>query len=235
MVPPAHGGDGGGPSASPPACADCSVPNQRGSRFRTRRRRSVGGLVVRHVIARTVRDSSSGARPAAGIMPGDPYTAAPPLRPFLEEVGAEVGLLRIGIRRRTGGSPKSPCTDAIDDVAKVLQRGSVTSSMPHVRTRSTTLLRWCIHSHPATSVAHDVDRSPRSPAGRSAPTTWKRHLGSERGRTISAASYVEALETAHAVARMARWWAPAGGGFDLLLTPTLPSRHRSSARSTAKA
>ena len=42
------------------------------------------------------------------------------------------------------------------------------------------------------------------------------------GRTISAATYVEALETARAWSRrMARWWATDGGGFDLLLTPTL--------------
>ena len=53
--------------------------------------------MVRHVITRTVRDSAAVLDVLAGAMPGDPYAAAPPTRPFLEEVGAEVGPLRIGM------------------------------------------------------------------------------------------------------------------------------------------
>ena len=76
----------------------------------------------------------------------------------------------------------------------------------------------------ATSVAHDVDRLAALTGREIGPgdvetLTWAL---CERGRTISAAAYVEALETARAWSRrIARWWATDGGGFDLLLTPTL--------------
>ena len=84
------------------------------------------GLVVRHVITRTVRDSAAVLDRLAGPMPGDPYSAAPPSRPFREEVGAEVGPLRIGVRAATApgelAEVASVCTDAANDVAAVLER-----------------------------------------------------------------------------------------------------------------
>ena len=58
----------------------------------------------------------------AGAMPGDPYTAPPPARPFADEVGATPGRLRVGImttparaasgsasRRRRGGRGAGRC------------------------------------------------------------------------------------------------------------------------------
>jgi amidase len=54
------------------------------------------GLVSRLVVTRSVRDTAGVLAAAAGTMPGDPYTAPPPSRPYPDEVGAEVGRLRIG-------------------------------------------------------------------------------------------------------------------------------------------
>jgi len=36
----------------------------------------------------------------AGYEPGDPYTAPPPARPFLEETQAEPGRLRVAVTSR---------------------------------------------------------------------------------------------------------------------------------------
>src|SRR5271167_617888 len=57
-------------------------------------------------------------------MPGDPYSAPPQRRPFIQEVGASPGRLRIGLMKRSpkGGAPLHPdCVAAVEDVAKLLQ------------------------------------------------------------------------------------------------------------------
>jgi amidase len=183
---------------------------------------------VRHVITRSVRDSAAVLDVLAGAMPGDPYSAAPPTRPFLEEVGAEVGPLRIGMHKAAPAGLAEvafPCTDAVDDAAKVLQRElghELDIAFPDAFDDLAALAAFTVIQ--ATWVAHDVDRL-AALAGREVgpddveTLTWAL---CERGRTISAAAYVEAVETARAWSRrMARWWASDGGGFDLLLTPTL--------------
>jgi amidase len=55
-----------------------------------------GGLTVDHVVTRSVRDSAALLDVLAGPMPGDPYYPPPPPRPFLQEVAAHPGELRIG-------------------------------------------------------------------------------------------------------------------------------------------
>ncbi len=50
------------------------------------------------------------------------------------------------------------------------------------------------------------------------PGTWAQY---EAGLTASAGDYLEALGIAHAWARRLMSWWSGGGGFDLLLTPTL--------------
>jgi len=50
------------------------------------------------VLTRSVRDSAACLDALAGPAPGDPYTAPPPARPWLDEVGADPGRLRIAYR-----------------------------------------------------------------------------------------------------------------------------------------
>src|SRR5207249_11543599 len=47
-----------------------------------------GGLSVEHVVARSVRDTAAVLDAVAGYLPGDPYSAPPPARPFRDEVGS---------------------------------------------------------------------------------------------------------------------------------------------------
>ena len=50
-----------------------------------------------------MRDCAAILDAMAGAMPGDPYAAPPPARPFAAEVGAAPGRLRIGLDRYIPG------------------------------------------------------------------------------------------------------------------------------------
>jgi len=97
MAPIAHGNDGGGSLRVPAAC--CGLYSLKPSRGRVTHgpieTESVLGLTIDGFISRTVRDNARFLDAVAGPLPGDPYPAPPPLRPFEEEAQTEPGRLRI--------------------------------------------------------------------------------------------------------------------------------------------
>ena len=98
MVPVAHGNDGGG-SIRIPASA-CGLfglkPSRGGSRTSRRPMAFAYAFACQHASRERVRDSAALLDVVAGPAPGDPYAVPAPARPFLEEVGADPGRLRIG-------------------------------------------------------------------------------------------------------------------------------------------
>jgi amidase len=80
-------------------------------------------LTHEHVVTRTVRDSAAILDCTAGAMPGDPYTAPPPSRPFADEVGADPGPLRIGWRTAMpgGDAPDPECVTAVERTVAALE------------------------------------------------------------------------------------------------------------------
>ncbi|HYB89798.1 MAG TPA: amidase [Candidatus Binataceae bacterium] len=86
MHPIAQGSDGGGSIRIPAAC--CGVVGLKPSRgritFAPEKAESWAGFSTTGPITRTVRDAAMMLDAIAGAVPGDPYAAMPPKRPFID-------------------------------------------------------------------------------------------------------------------------------------------------------
>ena len=226
MVPVAHATDGGGSIRTPAAA--CGLVGLKPSRGRVSLAPDFGdvmtGLAAEHVVARSVRDSAAILDLTQGVVAGDPYAAPTPERPYLEEVGADPGSLRVGL---TTASPNGQFEVHADNVAAAESAGSLLASLghsvetshpeafddPHYTERF--IQRW------AAGVAWNLDYWSRktgvdvSEDGVEA-STWAL---AELGRNFSGPEYLSALEYQQRNSRAAAgWWED---GFDLLLTPTM--------------
>jgi amidase len=227
MVPLAHAGDGGGSIRIPSSM--CGLFGLKPSRGRVSHGPGEsdpwGGFVMRHVVARSVRDSAAVLDTLEGYMTGDPYTAPPPAGPYAREVGADPGKLRIGLRTTAPGDLAATdpiCAAAAVDAAELLASlgHTVVDASPAalgegdlMANFSTVMMSWVcaelaeiaeIAGRPVT--ADDVE-----------PMTW---LFSQVGAGFDGGAYVTSLNALHRwTRRMVSWWLD--DGFDLLLTPTL--------------
>ncbi len=98
LVPVAHGSDGGGSIRIPAAC--CGLVGLKPSRGRISSAPygdGLAGLSTHGALTVSVRDTAALLDVLAGYEPGDPSWATPPHRPFLDEVGADPGRLRIAL------------------------------------------------------------------------------------------------------------------------------------------
>ncbi|MCA9567815.1 MAG: amidase [Myxococcales bacterium] len=125
MVPVAHAGDGGGSIRIP--AAHCGLFGLKPSRGRVPMgpyiSESWGGLVVQHVVARSVRDSAALLDCTAGPEVGAPYGVERPERPFLQEVGRDPGTLRIAWTAEPlfGGTTDPENRTAVEEAARQLE------------------------------------------------------------------------------------------------------------------
>jgi amidase len=97
LAPAAHGSDGGGSIRIPASC--CGLFGIKPARGRVSNAPYSDGSVAlggSGPITRTVADAAALLDVMAGYEWGDPQWAPPPARPFLDEVDAEPGTLRIG-------------------------------------------------------------------------------------------------------------------------------------------
>ncbi len=223
LVPAAHASDGGGSIRIP--ANHCGLVGLKGSRGRNSFGPDVperwAGFSCEGFVTRTVRDAAALADAVSGPMPGDPYSAPVPLRPFAEEVGADPGRLRIGILSAPPrGEIHSDCVTAVENAGRLLEslHHTVEPSAPAALFDEEPLRGFAVVV--ASSTAYALDAASEK-IGREIgeqdvePGTW---LLATMGRSMSAADYIAAQTLNNQLARgLASWWEE---GFDLLLTPT---------------
>jgi amidase len=222
IVPMAHAADGFGSIRVPAAC--CGLVGLKPTRARNSLApflgEAVAGLVGEHAVTRTVRDCAALLDVTAGSAEGDPYVAPPPDRPFLKEVGAEPGRLRIAFTEgaRSGITVDPDCRRVLHDTALLCANlgHAVEETDPGLdsplawRTFVTLVapnMMVNIANHPT------AGRLPR--ADEVEKVTW---ATAKLGEAVRAIDYIRATQTVH---RMGRQLARFHRDVDVLLTPAL--------------
>ena len=223
LVPMAHGNDGGGSIRIPASC--CGLFGLKPTRARNPLGPDFGdlfgGLVIDHAVTRSVRDSAALLDATAGPDVGDPYWAPPPTRPFLQEVGANPGKLRIAFTTTTGSEPKvhPDCVSAVHDAARLCSElgHEIEEVVPFLNleliTQSFMVLWSAGCAWTIDSIGMVTGR--RITAAQVEPLTWALY---EMGRKQSASTYLLSLSLLQRVARdIARFFLKC----DVWLTPTI--------------
>ncbi|MDP9462980.1 MAG: amidase [Actinomycetota bacterium] len=223
MVPIAHASDGGGSIRIPASCCGLVGLKPSQGRITLGPFRDESNLGVELCVSRTVRDTAALLDAVHGPGVGDTVIAPQPQRPYLAEIGADPGRMRIGLldAHPSGGALHDECRDAVRAAASLLE-----SLGHHVE-----------HGFPAALADRDF--------GRRFAALWSTNLGvsvhrveAQLGRPmtdddvepvnraqVAFARNVNGVDYALALAAMVefrravqQWWAE---GWDLLLTPTL--------------
>jgi amidase len=224
MVPVAHANDMGGSIRIPASM--CGLVGLKPSRARSTLGPDFGEYWAmtthEHVLTRSVRDTAAVLDAVAGPGVGDPYTAPPPSRPFLQEVGADPGRLRVGVRTlRTGGRGETHA----DGVAAVEVAARLLADMGHI-VEPTSIdalddprMAEGFGAIFGVFIARELDRWSEQigrAIGNDEIEPWNAMLA-DVGRATTAADYLRGVELVQASARdLTAWWAD---GNDLLVTP----------------
>jgi len=217
MVPMAHGNDGGGSIRIPASC--CGLFGLKPTRARNPLGPDFGdvmsGLVAEHALTRSVRDSAALLDATAGPDVGDPYWAPPPERPYLQEVGADPGRLKIAFTTRAGAdvTVDADCVQAVEDAAKLCtELGHEVEEKTLLPNAEVLFNAFSVLWSAGTASTLKMLGAVREQVE---PLSWALKEMSEQ---FSAADYILAVQTLQSVSReVARFFQD----YDILLTPTL--------------
>jgi amidase len=223
MVPAAHGNDLGG-SLRYPASA-CGVFGLKPTRARVplgpEYGDAVSGWACEHALTVSVRDSAALLDAVSGPARGDPYAVPAPPQPFLSEVGADPGRLRIGYSaRRFDDAPAHPdCVAALEDAVRLvtdLGHDVVQAELPGLGPEVGSAIGTVFNTATAWIVGYWTRRLGRPPADDELEPLTRAYW--ELGRQVTAADYLLAVEECQRFTRGVAAWLE---DIDVWLTPTL--------------
>jgi amidase/6-aminohexanoate-cyclic-dimer hydrolase len=179
------------------------------------------GLSSHHAVTISVRDSAALLDVSSGVELGSPYYPPPQNRPFLHEVGADPGNLRIAlIADSPTGTPVDPeCKQAATEAAKLCEYlGHIVDEVKWPVDAAT--LRSAFLPIVNVSVARALDDA-EAGLGRPVtdkdvePVTWSM---AQQGRNINSVAYSRAIATVHQIGFiMAKFQQT----YDVIINPTL--------------
>ena len=226
LVPVGHANDGGGSIRIP--ASECGLVGLKPSRARVSSGPEfgdvMGGLTCELVVSRSVRDTALVLDAVHGMEPGDPYTAPDPARPYLDELGADPGRLRIGLMTQSPGGAVTvhpDCVAAAEAAGALLESLGHSLEVSHPKALDDPDYTGHFITNWAAGAAWNLDYWSRRTGtdvtqADVEPLTWAL---AEVGRSGSAADWLWAREWLQVNARdIAAWWTE---GHDLLVTPTI--------------
>ena len=222
IIPTAHATDGGGSIRIPAAC--CGLFGLKPTRARTpigpKRGEGWGGASIAHVVSRSVRDSAAFLDATAGAAPGDPYAAPHQARPFLDEVKAAPGRLRIAVST----TPPIPAAVHPDAIAAVKDAAKLCESLGHIIEEATPAINGMEIMAAqgvviSANVAFTVDEAAEALGRKARPedverATWFRV---ENARKTDSSAYARAMNTLHYLGRTVAAFME---DHDIILQPT---------------
>ena len=223
MVPIAHASDGGGSIRVPASCCGLVGLKVSQGRITVGPTRLETNLGVELCVSRSVRDTAAMLDAVHGPGVGDLVIAPPPLRRYIDEVGAAPGRLRIGFAttKFTGESIHPDCGQAVNRTAKLLESlgHHVEPAFPAALADTKAAARFSALWSTNMATSRDGLASLLGRPVNEDDIELMNWAMAEFAKNLSALDYANAVNAAGAFRRnVAQWWAD---GWDLLLTPTL--------------
>jgi amidase len=223
MVPLAHASDGGGSIRIPASCTGLVGLKVSQGRITVGPARLESNVGVELCVSRSVRDTAALLDAVHGPGVGDTIIAPPPHRPYLDEVGAPTGKLRIGFvtTKFTGEAIHPDCVTAVEHTARLLEGlgHHVEPAFPAALNDPGASMRfsalWCTNMAMSRETLAQMLGRPIS-LDDVELVNWAM---AEYASKLGAVDYARATNAVGAFRRnVEQWWAD---GWDILLTPTV--------------